>query len=543
MVIIISTKLNSCNPQIGSHNQNVLGSQLRTMPQVLRALVDQASTKAYHNQRMVLISRIQLAQVHEFCENYDQALALYNSVLKETENTLNGIHGDLEKELIIKKELTNIQSLDIMIEQSIKQNHDRVGMLKVRLDFWLELKHRVFFFLGGCYHVMASYSENDYEPKYSEFAKLEEQYYSDAANIRRKILGCEESDIQNMNKTFLSNADSLADHVRGNRDELIIYLPSGKYYGGILSATLFEKASKISEKLNMQWDLLDEWRFLIIESLTKPLEDAKDPQGTSKAPAGDEYDLGLANQEKLTTQLYCYQRLIYDRTVLLTGDRTHRGELEKNDVAAARYANSNFKDDHYFEPLDSKRRTFTLHENEEGLRRLISQMISLSKRNNIPHIESQMCAAAHLEFSHVYDFQIKILHKLEIELKHISDLMDHRKDYYIRLQKLSDGVVPLDRPEDTNLLEHAIKEQLNKFQIESMNAFGRQRYLEHLLTEDKGPSTIIKDMECTICKNSIDRPSIFPCGHYFCHDCVVQWLNRHHKCPTCNQVRKIRINE
>lgn len=509
------------------------------MGQVLKTLVDQTTTKAYSYHRSILIHKIELAQVYEFSQNFDQALCIYDSVLKEISPAIDEIHAELKKETNIRIELKKVPDIDLTQKQTLKDNQERIMVLKARLDIWLELKHRTFFFIGASYHSMASYSDETLIPKYPEFTKKEEIYYKYAASIRREILGVDEGNIKALNEKIYSFSDVIASEASGPGNELLIYLPLDKYVGGLRCGSLFGKLRDVSENLNNQWELLDEWRFSIIDLVTKPLEDAQDSEGGENAHAGDEYAEGLDNQEKLATLVYCYRRLLYDRAVLLTGVRNERGERDSNtsqNLISGRYANSTFKNDHHFEPLDSKRLSFSPDKDERGLRGWISDMQILSKGTDVPAIESQMCTFAHKEFSHCYELQQKIMRKLEIEMDNISDLLEHRRDYYIRLQKLSDGVIPLDRSDNIERLENNIKESLNSCQISYSSTVGRKRYLEHLLNEEQSDGSIEMDLECGICRSTMEQRAILHCGHYFCNKCATAWLTRHQKCPTCNQV-------
>jgi SNF2 family DNA or RNA helicase len=46
------------------------------------------------------------------------------------------------------------------------------------------------------------------------------------------------------------------------------------------------------------------------------------------------------------------------------------------------------------------------------------------------------------------------------------------------------------------------------------------------------------DDNCSICLNEINNPSITPCGHIFCKDCIRMCLNFKKKCPMCKQSLK-----
>ncbi|KAL0064570.1 Eukaryotic translation initiation factor 4 gamma [Marasmius tenuissimus] len=63
----------------------------------------------------------------------------------------------------------------------------------------------------------------------------------------------------------------------------------------------------------------------------------------------------------------------------------------------------------------------------------------------------------------------------------------------------------------------------------------RKRHAQYLAEEDK-------DLECTICQETVKFPRILSCGHYFCSDCILPLgespqayddHSREYKCPTC----------
>ena len=42
------------------------------------------------------------------------------------------------------------------------------------------------------------------------------------------------------------------------------------------------------------------------------------------------------------------------------------------------------------------------------------------------------------------------------------------------------------------------------------------------------------DLSCPICCETMTAPLVTPCGHTFCHGCVMQWVARKKTCPLCN---------
>ena len=44
---------------------------------------------------------------------------------------------------------------------------------------------------------------------------------------------------------------------------------------------------------------------------------------------------------------------------------------------------------------------------------------------------------------------------------------------------------------------------------------------------------IIKTDECSICFNLIKKKIILNCNHYFCDNCIKEWVKRSNLCPMC----------
>ena len=52
---------------------------------------------------------------------------------------------------------------------------------------------------------------------------------------------------------------------------------------------------------------------------------------------------------------------------------------------------------------------------------------------------------------------------------------------------------------------------------------------------------IMKDEKCPVCCDEFCSKTEqtvvieMPCGHHFCEECLLGWLESHHNCPTCRQ--------
>ena len=51
----------------------------------------------------------------------------------------------------------------------------------------------------------------------------------------------------------------------------------------------------------------------------------------------------------------------------------------------------------------------------------------------------------------------------------------------------------------------------------------------------KGISRGGRPLRCLLCTDVLDCPTLTPCGHLFCWDCVVPWCSKRFTCPLCRQ--------
>ncbi|XP_077989618.1 uncharacterized protein LOC144443895 [Glandiceps talaboti] len=46
---------------------------------------------------------------------------------------------------------------------------------------------------------------------------------------------------------------------------------------------------------------------------------------------------------------------------------------------------------------------------------------------------------------------------------------------------------------------------------------------------------LLEHLSCPICMSVLTNTYMTPCGHRYCKDCIVECVNRRHKCPCCNR--------
>ena len=219
-----------------------------------------------------------------------------------------------------------------------------------------------------------------------------------------------------------------------------------------------------------------------------------------------------------------YSKLLVDRRTLLTGERP----LITDSVAPrSQLAKS----------LEKEREQFELRPKQSALRLIMAEMQSFSKKSNVLPIEVKMVLMAHKEYAQHFELQTKIIHKLEVEKRQITDLFNARVTYYARLQRISDGVIALERPDNLDAFRQSLYENEINLQMAIVADSGRRRYMEHLLEEESSKtSETHRNRDCGICRTDVmERGVVIPCGHVFCKECLEQWLAHHRKCPMCNQ--------
>lgn len=45
--------------------------------------------------------------------------------------------------------------------------------------------------------------------------------------------------------------------------------------------------------------------------------------------------------------------------------------------------------------------------------------------------------------------------------------------------------------------------------------------------------------DCPVCLEEMQAPSVCPCGHMFCQNCISKWITRNQNCPMCRRAVKV----
>ena len=48
-------------------------------------------------------------------------------------------------------------------------------------------------------------------------------------------------------------------------------------------------------------------------------------------------------------------------------------------------------------------------------------------------------------------------------------------------------------------------------------------------------SAVTNRFQCPICMGEMKEPTLTPCRHRFCRQCLIKWLQQRQTCPSCNR--------
>lgn len=514
----------------------ILGGRLRTMHQVMKLMHRTSVTRCYSLERSIQLNRIYVGQLLEMENRPVEAMNLYFQILSEIRRSLKQIVEEFDEAQALRTEKEKRRALELQDAHehegpsssvSDKDENDEdilehITIIRNRKSLWKELEHRVLFLIAGTYHDQAfpegEDGERAKEPVDQQLVASEDMYYKWAGNLRSELLIEERSHVDELTTKLLQLGDDIAEDVRGGpRASFNIYIPATKLKGGILTALIFEKLRKLGDKLNGQWNILDTWRYTIMESVTKPLEDTND---ASDKPQGDEFQGGLQNQEDSLIYLDAYSELLLDRKALLNGERVrvvHHHKKAKKPLEAT---------------LEAECKEFSFGDSANCLRAIINELRSQHNRYRVNDIELGICDAALKECTGHFDLQMKILQKLEQEKKQINDLFNARVTYYGQLQVFSDGVnIPPEPEEGFEVERQELKILREQLEMDLRAEVGKKKYMGHLLENQREEQDDSAVRECGICTLGIAEGVFAPCGHHFCKDCLEAWLVLRHACP------------
>ncbi|KAL5032293.1 hypothetical protein BDV3_000875 [Batrachochytrium dendrobatidis] len=621
-ILMLQLRQTCCHPQIGTHNRRRLGGVLCTMEHVLTTMIRQCTSSVYTMQHKRISTSMELLHMLEYQGKFKPALDSYLILLKETREVVAGIRLDVDT-LMTRKKLKNQErsenelalnnedqpakacddndesDLDCDFENFESSNptqysytllEDELGQLRSRLNFWIELEHRLLYFIATSYYIIGKRIEDaaitasgelhsdkdaqsfvnnrDEESGFTrqECEELENIWYEHANKLRRTTLQIFELRTTQMVEKFqsgflelpgelnqkasvLSNISKNERILYSNDQNLMLIVLSPEYFGGIVTGEIFEEITQLVAVLNKQWQLIEAWRSKLIELLTLPFENENlnsNSDHTDISCFQTIQSLGVNSNAKPndgsiaapTGNEYSIGLDIQEEAnqyqyayIQVLSDRLTLLTAMRRDVDHKYYGTTDLQ----FK-LFEQRKAFILKQKQQSFSELVKRLKGVSCRYDLPSIEIQLATHASLYLGKCLDVHVACLELLRNETTKFSILGNARIVYFRELQKFHSGVVFPEKPTDMEAHCTTLEDNIRGFERSIATQNARLRYLATLETDNIQRTALGESLrECGICRTMFKNGVVTHCGHMFCEECNAGWIMIHLRCPMCNQ--------
>ncbi|KAK6080242.1 SNF2 family domain-containing protein [Seiridium cupressi] len=523
------------HPQLGPDRARVLGSihkPLKTIDEVLDAMIEQTDIIIKTHQRACLISKLKQGQLLENSPRVREALTIWEEVLQE----IKGLETECREQL--RSEIETAGAANTETQHEINEQSDleddpeeqnippRVGEARRRLRTALDLKHRAIFFIASAYFQIKS-KEDMTKPDSDDFKRLEKleiDGYEKANQIRQEIL----QEVHSKASLYMTKLSQKAN------TQSFVDIPEFQCHlrAGLETRRHLEEYQELVGVLNEQAEFVDEWREEVIQLLLKPLVDQEVDEIT-----GEEYENSTKIQDDLMVYTTILRAAISDRQDALSGLVNERTKHEVKIYKQQAKHGEGSSPEKFLELLALRDQVKPRAEHG-SLRAVVVELRELATK-----LQGDTTDRSTVELRIVRELQ-KLIHEettkqtktnadLEKELNFFTSAMNARVEYYRQLQAVSDTVANWEREEsdDDEALMRGLVDEAAKAQQKMEAAIATQRYQVHLKNQSQGPSK----KTCPICTDTYTVGVLTPCTHEFCADCIKTWVAAHHRCPLCKK--------
>ncbi|CZR57904.1 related to S.pombe rad8 protein and Rdh54p [Phialocephala subalpina] len=546
---LVRLRQTALHPEVGGRNRRALGHRdgpLRTVDQVLNVMMDQTDLAIRTDHRTLLLSKLKRGQLFENSPRVQEALGIWEEVVKEAAEVVDDCREQLRQELVsvaaegksAEKESNDASDTDA--ESS--DESARLGVFRNRLRGALEILHVAVFFRSNALFQIKSYEDmtKPDSDEFKELEKLETQGYEEAKKLRREIL---QEIYQKANRLMSKVAKSANSQSFAQIPEF-----SSSQPGGLESRRIVEQLEDLAIALDAQANTLDEWREQTIQFLLRPLVD----EDEGLEITGDEYEDSTKLQDEVEIFLQALRAAIADRHDALTGQQNALVEYDVKTALDLALGKKDTLGEGIRGPAPEKmiemlgiRREIKPARTLGSVRGFVAELRTLATslrpnaengnaraQNELTIVEKQL-----KDTQKQLSEQMKVTAALEKEVEMLTDLMNYRLSYYRQLQEISDMIIPYEGPNDESILAKMLKDEeaiIRKIAV----AKSKRRYLEHLRLEATNPQ---EQKICVICRESFEVGALTVCGHQYCKECIRLWWNAHRNCPVCK--KKLTLND
>lgn len=542
----------------GNHNENHLTDQVRNIDDILTLMTTDAVDSVDSLNRENIQLQIWSGQAKmELQNNPMEAIGLLKNVIIK-------IKTDLKDKFHIDDEL------------GLKL-HSMGNVDKIKIRAYLDLLHQCYFFIGTGYYFLGSkkleiveeenekirliHEEKDNDDKlilkiftdfYSEqeihdiekMQLIEKEFYERAERLRKQILlerAVKVSDVIKEVQTAFQSDKGNDDNRKLSKKEKtlitdlkLIEFDTEDYSSNQLVSKCFQSMSSMFKYLNKQAEQFNELMVKLTEMMYRPV--VKDYDETNEDEKQEEYNNSLEDQDKIFGILHCLEEILKNREIIITSEdesiKLNKKQFLQIDPTYSEYHSELLQNLIIIDKGASLKSVFNDLKNAKIVRSSLNNIKSTDKKFN--NFEDYL-----IEYNKEVPRITKEIKEIRESIKKLNLVYNAKVEYYAQLQKISDSLVSLIQlePITRNNITKAIrnnkryKENLVKMsKIES-----RVKYLQNL-TKLKELIESDKSFNCAICLGVIHDGSIIKCGHFFCHDCIHNWLKNKKTCPICKVV-------
>ncbi|PNY24104.1 ATP-dependent helicase [Tolypocladium capitatum] len=547
------------HPEVGMYNRRLLGFSkarpMRTVDEVLDAMLDQSENAIRTDERAYLSSRLARGQLYENSPQVREALTIWEEVRAETEKLVADARTRLDDAIrehggdeAVKRAENDALELPYESDDEHEEGETkgRIGECRRRLRSALELHHKAVFFCANAYFQIRDNAEMT-EPESDEFKrlkKLEDDGYERAKVIRREIL-------RESNRKASRLMNEIA---RKASNQTFTEIPelSIKSERGIESGRIIDKLETLYGGLNQQANVLDDWREEVVQLLLRPLVDEDEDVETTGEELGDSAKF----QELLMVYVQVLRAAIADRLDAISGQANELVRYETETSIKLANEGGGPAPEKLLEML-GKRAEIKPGLGQTSMRGAISDFRGLQSRlardaseTSREAMESKIASGQMKATQAQLNEQNKAALSLESEIESFKVAMNTRLEYYRQLQAVSDAVLPRDGPASEDVIARMkLAEEDLRRKLSAAEA--KHRYRQFSATSpicEAAPLTRVSVLHlkeagsksneprmCVICQTPFVTGVLTVCGHQFCKECMTLWVKAHHNCPVCKK--------
>lgn len=434
------------HPEIAVYNRRTLGQNnkarpMRTVEEVLDAMLEQSVNTIRADERAYLTSKLTRGQLYENTPHVQESLEIWKAVREEARKLVAEARAEHQTLLgkgnangaVSRMKNSRDGSEESEEEADDIENQGLLGESRRRLRGALEMEHKAVFFCANAYFQIREQPELT-QPDSEEFHRLkilEDDGYEEAKVIRREILrGAHGKAMRLMNKI----AQNASNQSFTELPELVASSESG-----IESNRIVKELEALYGEMNEQANVIDEWREYIIRLLLEPLVDEEGEDETT----GEELGESARIQDELMVYVQVLRAAIADRQEALTGLTNELITYETK--TSLRFAQEG-EGPAPGKLIELTQMRLEMQPKTTTMRKAISEFRSLASRlardSNRSIMESEI---ADMQLKATQKFliqQTKAAASLESEVESFKTTMNLRLEYYRQLQSVSDSVLP-----------------------------------------------------------------------------------------------------